>query len=49
LEKVLQQGDITECAEPYLKDAENPKVSLHFYLLIIQVFIYLFNIVYLYI
>lgn len=28
LEKVLQQGDITECAEPYLKDAENPKVSL---------------------
>ncbi|XP_020629756.1 dedicator of cytokinesis protein 7-like [Orbicella faveolata] len=25
LEKVLQQGDITECAEPYLKDAENPK------------------------
>lgn len=49
LEKVLQQGDITECAEPYLKDAENPKVSLHFYLLIIQVFIYLCNIVYLYI
>lgn len=30
LEKVLQQGDITECAEPYLKDAENPKVSLQF-------------------
>ena len=30
LEKVLQQGDITECAEPYLKDAENPKVSFTF-------------------
>lgn len=28
LEKVLQQGDISECAEPYLKDAENPKVSV---------------------
>ena len=27
LEKVLQQGDISECAEPYLKDTENPKVN----------------------
>ena len=27
LEKVLQQGDISECAEPYMKDTENPKVS----------------------
>ena len=26
LEKVLQQGDISECAEPYMKDTENPKV-----------------------
>lgn len=26
LEKVLQQGDISECAEPYIKDSENPKV-----------------------
>ncbi|XP_073227641.1 dedicator of cytokinesis protein 7-like isoform X3 [Porites lutea] len=25
LEKVLQQGDISECAEPYLKDTENSK------------------------
>ncbi|XP_068675223.1 dedicator of cytokinesis protein 7-like [Montipora foliosa] len=25
LEKVLQQGDISECAEPYMKDTENPK------------------------
>lgn len=28
LEKVLQQGDITECAEPYLKDTDSSKVSL---------------------
>jgi len=41
LEKVLQQGDITECAEPYLKDAENPKVSL-VTVLFIYIFIYLF-------
>ena len=27
LEKVLQQGDITECADPYIKDTENSKVS----------------------
>ena len=27
LEKVLQQGDISECAEPYMKDTENTKVS----------------------
>ena len=26
LEKVLQQGDISECAEPYTKDAESSKV-----------------------
>ena len=26
LEKVLQQGDITECAEPYMKDTESQKV-----------------------
>lgn len=25
LEKVLQQGDITECAEPYMKDTESQK------------------------
>ncbi|XP_067028614.1 dedicator of cytokinesis protein 7-like isoform X1 [Acropora muricata] len=25
LEKVLQQGDIGDCAEPYTKDTENPK------------------------
>ncbi|XP_057299405.1 dedicator of cytokinesis protein 7-like isoform X1 [Hydractinia symbiolongicarpus] len=25
LEKVLQQGDITECAEPYMKDSDNQK------------------------
>ncbi|XP_048582972.1 dedicator of cytokinesis protein 7-like [Nematostella vectensis] len=25
LEKVLQQGDISECAEPYLKDTDNAK------------------------
>lgn len=29
LEKVLQQGDISECAEPYMKDTENPKVCIH--------------------
>ncbi|XP_015776632.1 PREDICTED: dedicator of cytokinesis protein 7-like [Acropora digitifera] len=27
LEKVLQQGDIGDCAEPYTKDTENPKQS----------------------
>ncbi|XP_063962450.1 dedicator of cytokinesis protein 7-like isoform X1 [Lytechinus pictus] len=25
LEKILQQGDISECAEPYIKDSDNPK------------------------
>ena len=25
LEKVLQQGDITECAEPYMKDTDSPR------------------------
>ena len=28
LEKVLQQGDITECAEPYMKDTDSQKVSM---------------------
>ncbi|XP_065674534.1 dedicator of cytokinesis protein 7 isoform X2 [Hydra vulgaris] len=27
LEKVLQQGEITDCAEPYMKDSDNPKVK----------------------
>ncbi|XP_033123079.1 dedicator of cytokinesis protein 7-like isoform X2 [Anneissia japonica] len=27
LDKVLQQGDIQECAEPYMKESENPKVQ----------------------
>ena len=31
LEKVLQQGDISECAEPYLKDTENSKVYTFYY------------------
>lgn len=26
LEKILQQGDISEIAEPYMKDTDNPKV-----------------------
>ena len=26
LEKVLQQGDITECAEPYMKESDSAKV-----------------------
>ena len=26
LEKVLQQGDISESAEPYMKELDNPKV-----------------------
>ncbi len=28
LEKVLQQGDISDCAEPYIKDAESSKVRI---------------------
>ena len=28
LEKVLQQGDITECAEPYMKDTDSQKVRV---------------------
>ena len=31
LEKVLQQGDIGECAEPYIKDSDNQKVGLALY------------------
>ena len=27
LEKVLQQGDVSECAEPYMKDTDNAKVQ----------------------
>ena len=27
LEKVLQQGEITDCAEPYIKDSDNQKVG----------------------
>ena len=30
LEKILQQGDISDVAEPFMKDAENPKVCLLF-------------------
>ena len=33
LEKVLQQGDISDCAEPYLKDTENSKVYIIFFII----------------
>ena len=27
LEKILQQGDISDVAEPFMKDTDNPKVT----------------------
>lgn len=31
LEKVLQQGDITECADPYIKDTHCQKVKIQLF------------------
>lgn len=41
LEKVLQQGDITECAEPYMKDSDNQKVCILDVLCLMKSFEYL--------